>query len=265
MDLRKIFDDNLELNLQGKPKDVNTIESEKIDDNKDIACWIFAYGSLCWNPGFLYNKCITGYIRGFVRRFWQGSISHRGTPNKPGRVATLVAEKEGITWGCAYKVTGKTALEYLNQRECTLGGYVTTDSKFFPRVATCDTEFCGDAFPVLIYIATNKNELWLGDLPIENIAQEVCESEGISGHNVEYVLRLAEFMREEIPNEHDKHLFDLEYNIIQILNRNNTSIYSLMGITPAKIRRDSHAGRQHETTFEFASRVPDKKLRCLNI
>lgn len=28
---------------------------------------------------------------------------------------------QGITWGCAYKVTGDSALEYLKQRECTLG------------------------------------------------------------------------------------------------------------------------------------------------
>lgn len=41
--------------------------------------WVFGYGSLCWNPGFEYTKCVIGYIRGYVRRFWQGNDSHRGT------------------------------------------------------------------------------------------------------------------------------------------------------------------------------------------
>lgn len=44
--------------------------------------WVFGYGSLCWNPGFEFSKCVTGYIRGYVRRFWQGNDSHRGTKEK---------------------------------------------------------------------------------------------------------------------------------------------------------------------------------------
>lgn len=44
--------------------------------------WVFGYGSLCWYPGFEYTDCITGYIRGYVRRFWQGNVTHRGTKEK---------------------------------------------------------------------------------------------------------------------------------------------------------------------------------------
>lgn len=44
--------------------------------------WVFGYGSLCWNPGFEFSKCVTGYIRGYVRRFWQGNSAHRGTKEK---------------------------------------------------------------------------------------------------------------------------------------------------------------------------------------
>lgn len=44
--------------------------------------WIFAYGSLCWQPGFEYEEMIVGHIKGWVRRFWQGNQVHRGTPEK---------------------------------------------------------------------------------------------------------------------------------------------------------------------------------------
>lgn len=56
-------------------------ENRPANDNNDNipACWVFGYGSLCWIPGFTYSKCITGYIRGYVRRFWQGNVTHRGT------------------------------------------------------------------------------------------------------------------------------------------------------------------------------------------
>lgn len=49
--------------------------------------WVFGYGSLCWNPGFEYQQSVTGYIKGFSRRFWQGNTTHRGTDSKVNIVA----------------------------------------------------------------------------------------------------------------------------------------------------------------------------------
>jgi len=53
---------------------MNKMKSEDI--------WIFAYGSLCWRPGFEYEEMVLGHIKGFVRRFWQGNTVHRGTVEK---------------------------------------------------------------------------------------------------------------------------------------------------------------------------------------
>jgi cation transport protein ChaC len=230
--------------------------------------WIFGYGSLIWNPGFEYSKCITGYIRGYDRRFWQGNVVHRGTESKPGRVATLIENKEGITWGVAYKITGDLALQYLDQRECKLGGYETTYTKFYPRIATEHSAMSGEAFPVLLYIATSSehNRYWLGEDKLEMIAQQIVESRGMAGHNVEYLVRLAMFMREELPGIYDEHIFELDRLVREELIKRKISLYSVMGSTPGRIRRDSHEEqRRQPLTFEFSSRVPDKKLRCLNI
>lgn len=240
--------------------------SENLNE-KNAEAWVFGYGSLCWYPGFEYAKCVTGYVRGYVRRFWQGNTTHRGTVEKPGRVVTLVEQSDGITWGCAYKITGSTALSYLKQRECTLGGYTTLYTKFYPRVAADDMELCGEAFPALLYIATDKNSLWMGDTPLPIIAQEIADSRGPSGHNVEYLMRLANFMRDELKGVfvEDEHLFELERIVRDILAERKVCVYSLMGRQPERIRRDSHEEIRRPTTFEFSSRVPDKKLRCLNI
>lgn len=236
-------------------------------DGENAEVWIFGYGSLCWNPGFSYTKCVTGYVRGFVRRFWQGNTTHRGTKEKPGRVVTLVQQSDGITWGCAYKITGSTALSYLKQRECTLGGYTTLYTKFYPRVAADDMELCGEAFPTLLYIATEANDLWMGDTSLSKIAQEIADCRGASGHNVEYLIRLANFMRDELKGiiVEDDHLFELEKMVCRILAERNVPVYSLMGRQPERIRRDSHEEIRRPITFEFSSRVPNQKLRCLNI
>lgn len=237
-------------------------------EEEEVAeAWVFGYGSLCWYPGFEYSKCVTGYIRGFVRRFWQGNTTHRGTKDRPGRVVTLVEDDDGITWGCAYKITGQTALNYLKHRECSLGGYITQYTKFYPRVAADHMDLSGEAFPALLYIATEENNLWMGDTPLHLIADEIVNSEGPSGHNVEYLLRLANFMRDDLKGAYveDDHLFELERLVRNMLAEKDIDVDHLMGHQPERIRRDSHEEVRRPITFEFTSRVPDKKLRCLHI
>ncbi|CAG9567881.1 unnamed protein product [Danaus chrysippus] len=72
----------------------NAVEQKVEEIVRKEPIWIFGYGSLCWNPGFGYQQSCIGYITGFSRRFWQGNTTHRGTDAKPGRVATLVEDKE---------------------------------------------------------------------------------------------------------------------------------------------------------------------------
>jgi glutathione-specific gamma-glutamylcyclotransferase len=91
---------------------------------------------------------------------------------------TLVEEKEGMCYGCAYQIKGDLALKYLEQRECTLGGYITTYTKFYPRVASEFSGLSGEAFPVLLYIATEENEFWMGDDSLEKIAEQIVTASG---------------------------------------------------------------------------------------
>lgn len=186
---------------------------------------------------------------------------------QPGRVVTLIEDEKGMTWGCAYKVTGDLALRYLDQRECKLGGYEMMYTKFYPSKASEFSGISGEAFPVIVYIATPKNAYWMGsnEESLEEIASQIVNARGPSGHNIEYLLRLAQFMRDELPHAVDDHLFTLEKLVRDEIMRRKICIYSVMGQQPATIPRDYHESHRRQVTFAHTSRIPEKKLRCLNI
>lgn len=235
------------------------------DQNTNL--WVFGYGSLVWLPGFEFKNSQLGFIKGYSRKFWQGNNSHRGTPEKPGRVATLVEEEEAITWGIAFELIGETALKYLDQRECKLGGYQTLITTFFPRNGILAP------FSVLLYRATEDNNQWLGPAPLTEVAKQVTECKGEAGHNIEYVLRLAEFFRNNLPEVIDEHLFTLEALVLQKMTENNINLAEETLPTqakeehplPAVAQQDEANANIRRDSFQFQSRVSPKKLLCLKV
>lgn len=147
--------------------------------------WIFGYGSLIWKPGFDFVEVQTGYIEGWARRFWQGSTDHRGIPEAPGRVVTLVRVPGEITWGRAYRIRGADSaavLEQLDIRE--QGGY---DRLKIPVYAHGGDVVTTDA---LLYRATEDNPEFLGQADMNDMAKQIARSVGPSGTNIEYLLEL---------------------------------------------------------------------------
>jgi cation transport protein ChaC len=64
--------------------------------------WLFAYGSLMWNPEFEFAEARPALLRGYHRRFCLYSRDYRGTPERPGLVLGL--DRGGACHGIAYRL-----------------------------------------------------------------------------------------------------------------------------------------------------------------
>ena len=145
--------------------------------------WLFGYGSLIWKADFAFEERQPAHVHGWQRRFWQGSHDHRGTPDAPGRVVTLIESAGERCGGVAYRIAGAAAaatLAHLDYRE--KNGYARHD---LPMMLAEGRQVTG-----LVYVATPDNFAHLGAAPDAEIAAQIARSVGPSGSNREYLNRL---------------------------------------------------------------------------
>lgn len=148
-------------------------------------CWLFGYGSLIWRVDFPVLATRRAHLHGWTRRFWQGSHDHRGTPNAPGRVVTLVPEAAAVCVGVAHQVEAAT-FAHLDRRE--QNGYL--------RLAVEVALPCPAArVQATTYVATASNPAFLGAAPLDVMALHIHRAAGASGGNAEYLLALDAALR----------------------------------------------------------------------
>lgn len=130
-------------------------------------------------------------------------------------------------WGVAYRINGieniKKALGHLTNREMALGGYQTRIINFHQKNKLSTGH---STVPVLVYYANPENRLYLGGGSYNDISLDIFLSFGTSGSNVEYLFRLADFMRSEVTGEKDEHLFSIETLVRLKLNLCTKNILS---------------------------------------
>ncbi|KAI6093936.1 ChaC-domain-containing protein [Hypoxylon rubiginosum] len=184
--------------------------------------WIFGYGSLIWKPPPHYDQRVPGWVTGYVRRFWQASQDHRGTPEAPGRVVTLIERSFWASlvdahdsapekvWGTAYRIRADRVAEvkeYLDIRE--INGYTIHFTPFHPADGS-------PSIRTLVYIGTPDNDQFTGPQDPQALAEHIYVSEGPSGLNRDYLLGLEKALDELSPESGDAHVTDLSNRVREI-------------------------------------------------
>lgn len=142
--------------------------------------WVFAYGSLIWNPGFEFLHCEPARLRGYHRKLCVYSMHYRGSPESPGLVFGL--DRGGSCQGVAYRIAGTgwpAVHDYLTRRELI--------TEVYREVTKPVTLADGGIVPALTYVVDRAHPQCAGTLRDEAILQFVRQGQGEAGFNIDYV------------------------------------------------------------------------------
>jgi cation transport protein ChaC len=146
--------------------------------------WVFAYGSLMWDPAMEFAEVRRAWLPGHSRRFILCDIhGARGTREAPGLMAAL--DRGNGCHGLAFRIPdGSVERESRNlwAREMTLPSYV-------PRLLPADL---GDErVEALVFLADHGAEMIRNDLTRDQQVRFAATGTGFLGSSREYLETIA--------------------------------------------------------------------------
>lgn len=146
-----------------------------------MTMWVFGYGSLLWNPGFVPVESVKARLDGYHRSFCMLSIHHRGTEARPGLVLALDAAQGQSCTGLALRVRRDEEAEvlgYLRERELISSAYV---ERHVPLALTDGREV-----EALAYVIDPHHRQYCS-FDAETQARMIARATGGRGPNSEYL------------------------------------------------------------------------------
>lgn len=151
--------------------------------------WVFAYGSLIWDPCFPVAARHIGRVAGWQRSFCMWSVRYRGTDADPGLVLALDRAAKGFCDGVAFRVADgaeTTALADLRKRELISSAYLETVLPV--RLVT------GDTVQAVTFVIDTAHAQYAGALPPDTQARIIARAMGQRGPNRDYLFATAKHL-----------------------------------------------------------------------
>lgn len=147
--------------------------------------WVFGYGSLLWDPGFVPEEAEVATLAGYHRSFCMLSIHHRGTVADPGLVLALDARGGAQCVGLALRVADARAdavLAGLRDRELVSSAYLEREAE----VTLQD----GRRVTALVYVIDPDHPQYCR-FDLDAQARIIARSTGGRGLNRDYLFNTA--------------------------------------------------------------------------
>ncbi|MCG3269081.1 gamma-glutamylcyclotransferase [Yoonia sp. I 8.24] len=150
-----------------------------------MSLWVFGYGSLLWNPGFVPAQTVKACLHDYHRSFCMLSIHHRGSEEEPGLVLALDAAPGARCTGVAFQVAPNEenrVLAELRERELI-------SSAYFEAHVDLKTD-ADETIRALAYVIDPEHEQYC-QFALEKQAKMIATAVGGRGPNTEYLYNTA--------------------------------------------------------------------------
>lgn len=147
--------------------------------------WVFAYGSLMWDPGILFAEVRLAALRGFGRRFSYKTTSGRGSPQAPALMLAIERQEGACCEGLAFRVPAGMAdheSAILWRREMVRGSYA-------PALLPLSTP--QGEVEALVFTSDPACAEYAGELPLAETVALIASGCGPLGSNLDYLEQLA--------------------------------------------------------------------------
>ncbi|MBI3517721.1 MAG: gamma-glutamylcyclotransferase [Proteobacteria bacterium] len=148
------------------------------DSSTSAGYWVFGYGSLMWDPGFVHDTVQPARLIGYHRQFCLYSYRYRGTPERPGLVLGL--DRGGSCRGVVYRVPDDAVAAtkaYLWERELD-------DYAYLPKLLT--VRHPGGTVRAQAFVVDRRQPQY-ARLEVDAIAAIIARGVGQRGSNRDYL------------------------------------------------------------------------------
>ncbi|MEX0281050.1 MAG: gamma-glutamylcyclotransferase [Arenibacterium sp.] len=170
-----------------------------LDGRREQDLWVFAYGSLIWDPAIYFDEIRRASLDGWSRRFCMMLFGGRGSQDQPGLMAAL--DCGGNCDALAFRIPAELVeheTELLWMREMFSGAY----RPVFMPAATPQ-----GPIDALVFVMEHENERYAPDLSNDETAAMIAHATGNLGDNFAYLDSLVKHLDEL--GIKDAHISDL--------------------------------------------------------
>lgn len=161
-----------------------------LSEYRPEALWVFAYGSLIWNPEFTHVEQRPATAPGWHRSFCLKLTRWRGTRDLPALMLAL--DRGGSCNGIVYRLLAEDHFGQLGQlmrRE--IDANPPTNVPYWINVRTKD-----GPLRALAFVAAPDGRAYAGRLPLEQVAHTLAHAAGHWGSSAQYLFRTVSKLEE---------------------------------------------------------------------
>ncbi|MEM7441822.1 MAG: gamma-glutamylcyclotransferase [Pseudomonadota bacterium] len=155
-------------------------------DGGDV--WLFAYGSLIWNPAFHFAERRQGTVYGYHRQYCLWTPAGRGSQEFPGLMLGL--ERGGSCHGVAYRIRSDSVREELDivwRREMITGAY---------RPVWSTLHNAANPVKVIAFVINRAHDRYAEKLAEDRIVNTLAYARGVIGSCSDYLFNTVDHLNE---------------------------------------------------------------------